>query len=147
MSQSTLLLAFHLNGLALSSSRWKGTSERAVRAVEITSLPKAPTVVLGVIDVEGDILPVLSIRYRFGFPEKAIGPDDEFLLAWTDGRRVALVIDQAQDVLEVAAEAILPTSNILPGLEHVQGVAMLDDGLVLIHDLKKFLSLDESSAL
>src|SRR5712675_257312 len=43
--------------------------QRVVRMVEVTPLPKAPEIVLGVIDVKGHIIPVMSIRNRFGLPE------------------------------------------------------------------------------
>ena len=121
--------------------------ERIVRAVEVTPLPNAPAIVLGVIDVEGRVLPVLNIRRRFSLPEREIRPVDQFLIAQTASRTVVLVVDEAQGVIERAQAEIIGSARIVPGLEQFQGVARLDDGLVLIHDLEKFLSLDEACAL
>jgi len=121
--------------------------ERIVPAAEITPLPKAPAVVLGVIDVEGTILPVLSMRRRFGFAEREIRITDQFLIAHTPRRPVVLVIDEAQGVRKIAAARVTRAEKVVPGFEHVRGVAALEDGLVLIHDLEKFLSLDEAVAL
>ena len=39
--------------------------ERVVRAVEITPLPKAPEIVLGVINMQGQVVPAVDIRKRF----------------------------------------------------------------------------------
>jgi len=139
------LLVFRLEaqGYALPLS----AVERVVRAVEVTPLPKAPAIVLGVINVEGRILPVLNIRRRFGLPDKEIQPTDQFLIARTAQRTVVLVIGEARDVIERSASEIVGPARIVPGLEQIQGVIKLEDGLALIHDLEKFLSLDESRSL
>lgn len=121
--------------------------ERIVRAVEVTPLPKAPAIVLGVIDFEGRVLPVLNIRRRFGLPDKEIRPTDQFLMAQTAQRMVVLVIDHAQGVIELPSTEIVGPVEIVPGLEQIQGVIKLDDGLAVIHDLEKFLSLDEARSL
>lgn len=121
--------------------------ERIVQAVEVTPLPAAPPIVLGVIDVEGRVLPVLNIRRRFRLPEREVSPADQFLIAQTVQRTVALVIDVAQGVIERPESAVVNPAQIVPGLEQIQGVVKLDDGLVLIHDLERFLSLDEACAL
>jgi purine-binding chemotaxis protein CheW len=121
--------------------------ERIVAAVEVTPLPAAPEIVLGVIDVEGRVLPVLNLRRRFGLPDKDILPADQFLIAQTAQRAVVLVIDEAQGVIERSASEIVGPARIIPGLEQLQGVTKLEDGLALIHDLEKFLSLDEERSL
>ena len=145
MSTNMLLLVFRLGeqryALPLAAV------ERIVRAVEVTPLPGAPAVVLGAIDVQGRVLPVLGIRRRFGLPEQEIGPGDQFVLARAAGRTVALVIDEAQGVIEPPAGEIVGSADIAPGVAQILGVLKLEDGLVLIHDLEKFLSLDEASAL
>ncbi len=124
-----------------------GVVECFVRAVEVTPLPGAPAIVLGAIDVGGSVLPVLSLRRRFGLPEREIGVTDQFLIARTSSRTVALVVDEALGVIAVPGEAVTRAGRIVPGLEHVQGIVTLGDGLVLIHDLATCLSLEEKRAL
>ena len=121
--------------------------KRIVRAVEVTPLPEAPAIVLGAINVEGSVFPVLNLRRRFILPEREILPNDQFLIANTARRTVVLVIDEALDVIEHPQADIISTGQIMPGLEQFQGVIELGDGLVLIHDLERFLSLDEAIAL
>jgi purine-binding chemotaxis protein CheW len=122
--------------------------ERIVRAVALTALPQAPAIVLGVIDVAGQVLPVLDLRRRFGLPKKEIDPTSQFLIARTSRRAVVLVVDEAQEVAAwTDADVVVESARIVPGLAHVRGVARLGDGLVLIHDLENFLSLDETQAL
>jgi len=110
-------------------------------------LPNAPSIVLGAVDVEGRVLPVLNVRRRFGLQEREIDLADQFLIAHTARRTVVMVVDEAQGVIERAQAEIIGSDRIAPGLEQLQGVIRLDDGLVLIHDLEKFLSLNEVCAL
>lgn len=121
--------------------------EHVVRAVDVTPLPRAPSIVLGAINVAGHVLPVLNVRRRFAMSERALVPADSFLLARTARRPVVLAIDEAEGVVERPLGDIVESAQIAPGLEHFPGVVGFDDGLVLIHDLERFLSLDESQAL
>jgi purine-binding chemotaxis protein CheW len=120
--------------------------ERVVRAAEVTALPKAPDVVLGALDVAGDILPVFSLRRRFGLPDRALRPADQLVIARTARRRVVLLVDAALGLVDDPGSPV-DAAALAPGLEHIRGVISLPDGLVLIHDLEAFLSIDESRAL
>jgi purine-binding chemotaxis protein CheW len=121
--------------------------ERVVHAVDVTPLPKAPAIVLGAINVQGRVLPVLNIRRRFLLPDREISPADWFLLAHTARHTVVLVVDESEGVVQRPQAEIVVSTQIVPGLEPFPGVLRLDDGLVLIHDLERFLSLDEVRAL
>jgi purine-binding chemotaxis protein CheW len=121
--------------------------ERVTRAVEVMPLPHAPSIVLGAANIHGRVLPVLNVRRRFLLPDRDIRPADWFLLAHTPTRMVVLVVDEAQGVIERAEADIVAAATIAPALDYFPGVIRLDDGLVLIHDLDKFLSLDEARAL
>jgi len=124
---------------------------RVVHAAMITPLPQAPAIVMGVIRLGDLVVPVVNTRRRFRLPERELAVTDKFVVAcaaWTGAdRALALVVDAVDGVLEVPARSIVSTSRILPGLEYLEGVAMSDAGIVLIHDLGSFLSLDEEGAL
>lgn len=121
--------------------------ERIVRAAQVTPLPLAPAVVLGALDVQGDILPVFNLRQRFRLHERELIPADHFLLARTGHRTVALVIDEPLGVVDYPPEAIVEADALAPDLAHVRGVLRLPDGMVVIQDLEAFLSPEESVAL
>lgn len=120
---------------------------RVVFAAEVTPIPNAPPVVLGALNLQGDVIPVLDVRQRFQLPQQEMGITDQFLIAQTRRRVVALLVDQVPGLVERPVCDVVGTHLITPGNESFQGVAKLDDGLVLIHDLEKFLSLDEAHAL
>ncbi|HEY1922079.1 MAG TPA: chemotaxis protein CheW [Tepidisphaeraceae bacterium] len=121
--------------------------DRVVRAVDATPLPHAPAIVWGAIDLHGNIVPVLSMRKRLGLADREIVPDDHFVIAHTSRQSVALVVDDAVGVIERAAEDIISARNVIPRLEQIEGIVRLDDDLLLIHDLDRFLSLGEQQEL
>lgn len=121
--------------------------ERIVRAVDVVPLPGAPRLVLGVIDMGGRVLPVISLRRRFSLHDREIDVSDHLLIASAAPRAVVLVIDEVQGVIECEPSAVVRPESIAPGMASFEGVVKLEDGLVLIHDLTKLLSLDETCAL
>ena len=118
-----------------------------VRAVAITSLPTAPAVIEGIINVRGTLVPVFDLRARFGLPPKVLEPSDHLIIAWAQSRLVALRVDHADWMIDIGADELQDAATIVPQAEYVDGVAKLPDGLVLIHDLDTFLSEAESEAL
>ena len=121
--------------------------QRIVRMVEVTPLPKAPEIVLGLINLQGKIIPVLNIRKRFGLRERETSLSDQLIIAHTARRSVALAVDSVTGVVERLTGEITEAGKIVPGAEYVEGVAKLEDGLMFIHDLDRFLSLDEEQRL
>jgi purine-binding chemotaxis protein CheW len=121
--------------------------ERVVRAAEITPLPRSPDIVLGVINVQGIILPVVNVRRRFRLTEREMEPTDRLIIANSPRRRMALLVDSVTGVVERAEDDVVPAEAIVPRTEYVEGVTKLDDDILLIHDLDSFLSLDEERVL
>lgn len=121
--------------------------ERVVRAVYLTPLPDAPDIVLGVVNLQGRVIPAINLRKRFRLPDRAMRLSDQLVVARTVRRPVALVVDTVNGIFDYAEPDIASPDSILPDLEYVEGVVKLDDGLVLIHNLEHFLSLDEAEAL
>lgn len=115
--------------------------------VAVSPLPNAPAVALGAINVHGSVIPVVDIRRRFGFPPRDYGITAHLLVARTSRRTLAVPVDEVLGVKEVAAETVTAPDSVLPGIGHVSGIVALADGLLLIHDLDTFLSLDEEQRL
>ena len=121
--------------------------KKVVRVVEITPLPKAPEIVPGVVNVYGRVIPVMNIRKRFRLPEREITLSDRLLIAQTRIRATALIVDDVSGVFECPEQEIIAAGKILPGIEYIEGVLKLKDGMLFIHDLDRFLSLEEENML
>lgn len=117
------------------------------RAVEITPLPGAPQVVSGVIDVHGEIIPVIDIRKLFRLPQRDLQLEDQFIIARTSQRLVALAVDSVNGVYDLKPHHAMSEGEPFPFTKCLSGIAALDHGIVLITDLEHFLSLDEQRVL
>lgn len=123
------------------------TVDRVVRAAAITPLPHAPEIVLGVLDLQGQVIPVIDLRRRFRLPLRPIRTSDQYLIARANARTVALVVDGAESLLECGDGAIIAPDDITAGTGLLEGVTRTADGLVLIHDLASLLFPEEEALL
>lgn len=121
--------------------------DRIVPLVEVTPLPKSPEVVLGVINVRGNILPVVSLRRRFSLPEDEAKLTAQLIIARTARRAVALLVDSVNGVIERPAQQVMQAETTVPGAEYLAGITKLDGDILLVHDLEAFLSLEEERCL
>jgi purine-binding chemotaxis protein CheW len=121
--------------------------DRVVRMVCITPVSGAPDVLLGIVNLEGRVIPTVDVRQRFNLPKREISPSDRLIFARTERRYVALVADTVTGVIECSDDSLISAERILPGLRHVEGIIKFEDGLILIHNLDKFLSLEEEASV
>jgi purine-binding chemotaxis protein CheW len=145
MGRTGHLVVFELDGqrYALSLS----AVQLVVRAVEITPLPQAPAIVAGILNYQGQVVPVFNLRRRFQLRDRELQLDDHVILARTARRLVALVVDAVAGVLACVDGEVVPADAVVPGTAYLAGVVKRPDGLILIHDLNSFLSLDEEQTL
>lgn len=118
--------------------------QRVVRAVAVTPVPGASPCVLGVIDVHGAVMPVFDTRVLLGLPRKPLRTSDHIMIA-QGARPRAFIADEVRGSFE-CADVELPESYLL-GTAPLKGVARRKDGMILVHDMKQFMSLDHAIAL
>lgn len=145
MNSPTQLVVFILgdHGFALPLSK----VERIIRVVEVTHLPKAPEIVIGVINMQGRIIPVVDIRKRFRLREKEFNLNDQLMILQTSRMPVGIVVDAVSGVVECPEQKVITADEILPGIEYVKGVVKIEGDIILIHDIDSFLSLEEEKTL
>lgn len=119
--------------------------QRIVRAVEVTHVPESPDYVLGVINVEGKIIPVVNSRRRLGLPERELELNDLFVIVQEGGMSLALVADEVRPVMELPETEFVTSAEVLPGSGFVQGMAKVDNGMILSLQIDKALSPEDRS--
>jgi purine-binding chemotaxis protein CheW len=121
-------------------------AREVARAVLTTPLPGTPPIIEGVIDVRGTLVPVLDVRGRFRLPQRPLDPAQHMVIAWDGHRLVALRVDHVIGIGDVPGIETLSHLTSVP-LDHVAGVARSEDGLIVIHDIRAFLTEAEAAAL
>ncbi len=118
--------------------------QEVVRAVAIAPVPTVTPLLEGVVNVRGQIVPVLDLRQRLDLPARALDSSQFLIIATAGTRRIALRVDHVLDLTTVAESDIDPATSVR-GSRFVEGIARLKDGLIVIQDPGAFLSLDEGA--
>jgi purine-binding chemotaxis protein CheW len=145
MTISVPLVVFMLDSLRLALPLH--AVDGVVPAVALTPLPGSPAAVAGAFNLHGEVVPVMDLRPRFLLRPRELGLDAHFLLVRSRGRLLALLVDEVQDVAEFDEGSVVSAGRISEGLDAIQGVVRLQDGLLLVNDPDRFLAAHESSKL
>lgn len=121
--------------------------DRVLRMAEITPLPGAPEVVEGVVNIQGEVVTIVSIRKRLGLSHRGVATSDSLVLAYARNRRLAIIAESVLGVVERPADAVVSVGDLAQGVQHIEGVLKTSDGLVLIQDLDLFFSPEEEQSL
>lgn len=117
--------------------------QRIVRAVEVTPLPGAPDIILGVINVEGQIIPVIDSRRKLGIRPREIELSDLFIIVQEGDFTLALVADEVKPVMEIPEAQVACSDRMLAGKGMVKSVAKVDDGMIVVLSLVDALSSED----
>ncbi|MGD1153826.1 MAG: chemotaxis protein CheW [Syntrophales bacterium] len=121
--------------------------ERVIRIAEITPVPKAPPFLLGIINMNSRVIPVFNTRILFDLPDTEIELSDNLIVVLAAGLKVALLTDEVTGVLPYEEQKFVGREEIFPGIGEMQGVVRLDDGMIFIYDLNRFLAKESLAAL
>lgn len=119
--------------------------ERVIAAAAVSPIPGAPEIVAGVLNLHGEIVPVIDFRLRIDATPTRLSPDLYFIIANGSRRRLCLMVDQVDGLLDDVGHDLQLADISRSSL--VRGVLALPDGLTMIFDLDEFLSLDEQTEL
>lgn len=121
--------------------------ERVIRAIEITPLPKAPTDMLGIINIQGEIIPVLNIRKQFGLSEQELALHHFIIICHIRFRSIAFVVDDTQGLIDCSPTELVAGTEIHPGIQYINKIAKQHDELILIIDPEELLTPAEEQEL
>jgi purine-binding chemotaxis protein CheW len=140
----------HLVVFAVQGNRYAvplSSVERVFLMVAVQPVPGAPRVVLGAINLEGRVVPVVDLRRRLNLPSRDYGLNAHLLIVQTPRRTLAIPADEVFGAAEISTASVTPTEAVLPGLGRVAGIAALPGGLLFIHDIEAFLTPGEEREL
>lgn len=126
------IFALHLNNL-----------ERVIQSVEIKPITMSPPHVTGTINIQGEFLPVISVRKLFSLPVREIELSDHFMIVRSTNLRMVLWVDSVGEIVTIPEDQIGETSNLMLDSAYIDGIFKFHDGLVLINDLDKFLTAEQ----
>jgi purine-binding chemotaxis protein CheW len=123
--------------------------KEVVRMRQITWLPKAPSCVKGIINLRGDIIPIVDLRDRFGLKSADYTAMTRVIVAEVEGRPVGMVVDSASQVIRVPADQVDPSPLLMgeAARDFITGVAKVEGKLIIMIDSNRILSVEEMSEI
>ena len=120
-----------------------------IRPQKLTPLPKAPPFVEGVINLRGTVIPVVDLRKKFDMPGRADSRFTRLLIVRLTSQTIGLVVDDVTEVITVPVKEIKPPPAVSKGLvaDHLLGVCLSGESLVMLLDIDRLFSSSEVSAL
>lgn len=118
-----------------------------MRAVAVSPLPGSPQAITGVINVRGKPVVVIDPAVRFGKPDVAVTPNENFVLVATTARTIAVRVDIAEDLVDVDEASLTAAKSASSSLGMLHGIAAMPDGALVIYDVAAFLTQAEEEAI
>jgi purine-binding chemotaxis protein CheW len=117
----------------------------------ITRVPKAPNFVEGVINLRGEIVPIVDLRKRFSLTLPSIGYNSRVIISQiAEGKsKVGMIVDSVVGVTRVSASAVEQAPSITKGVKeyYISGLVKFEDRLIVMLNLERALSADEVKEL
>lgn len=119
--------------------------QEVIQQQEMTSVPLAPDVVAGMMNLRGQIVCAIDLRRRLQLPDRAADQTPMSVVVRTNQGTVSLLVDEIGDVIEVTDEARERAPETLQGVarEVIEGVYKLPDRLLLALDVNRVAEVGE----
>ncbi len=126
-----------------------GTVHEIIRMQTITEVPRAPEFVEGVINLRGKVIPVVDMRKRFCLTVSKQTKDSRIVVLDINKQEVGIIVDAVTEVLRIPANSIEPPSPVITTADstYLQGIAKLEDKLIILLDMEQVLSATEKKKL
>jgi len=119
--------------------------QEVLRMTEIAPVPGAPSYVLGIINLRGNVVTVMDTRSRFALPPHEADDATRIVIIEAEDQVVGIMVDSVAEVVYLKQSEIEVAPNVgnEESSRYIQGVANRDDGLLILVDLDKLLTDDE----
>lgn len=114
-----------------------------------TKIPDVPNFVDGVINYEGNILPVISLAKRFNLPDSDVTNETKVIVSKLENGKVGIIVDLVSEVRDVALSDIEEPPNVISGISkrYIKGLIKTDNNIVIFLDISKILTDEEKELL
>lgn len=119
-----------------------GSVREIIRMQEITSLPRMPEYVEGVINLRGKVTPVVDLRKRFRLEATDFTKETRIVVVDVGKQDIGVIVDAVTEVLRISSEGIEPPSSVVTTAEsdYLMGIVKLAERLIILLDLDRVLA-------
>ena len=126
-----------------------GLSVMDVRAIEnnvnINVVPNGPAYLKGIIQMRGDVIPVYSLRKKFGLADKEPDDNTKLIITTSNDILMAYEVDMVQEIIEIDENQIIETPGIVKceDTKYIRNVANINGRLIILLDYNGILDVKE----
>ncbi len=119
--------------------------ENIEKQTAITRVPHTKPYVKGIINLRGNVIPVMDLRTRFGLPEKDFDDEMRIIIVNYEDFQIGMIVDSSSETLQLSEERIDRAPNIKTNIneEYVKDVGKHDDRIIMLLDLRKVFGMVE----
>ena len=123
--------------------------QEVLRVTEIAPVPGAPSYVLGIINLRGNVVTVIDTRNRFGLMTRETDDATRIVIIETQNHIIGILVDSVAEVVDMRVSEIETAPNVgnEESSKYIQGVTSRENELLILVDLNKFLSEEEKSEM
>lgn len=115
-----------------------------IRVVQLIHLPEAPDILLGLINMKGEMIPILNIRKQFHLPDSKTKLSNRIIICQTSTRTIAFIVDKIESVVEFSQ--VDKAQNVFPDLvRFFCGIAKFRDDTALICNIDNLFCLQNTT--
>lgn len=114
-----------------------------------TKLPKSADYIIGIIDLRGQVIPIIDLGKRFGIDINTKEENMRAIVVDINGKKVGLAIDSVSHVIRVDGKDVEPAPPIVKGISgrYIIGIAKVEKGFIVILDINQIFSVEELANL
>ena len=123
--------------------------QEVLRYTEIAPVPGAPSYVLGIINLRGNVVTVIDTRQRFGLDSSDVNDNTRIVIIEADKQVVGILVDSVAEVVYLRQSEIETAPNVgnEESAKFIQGVCNKNNELLILVELEKMMSEEEWSEL
>jgi len=120
-----------------------------LKMTRVTPLPQSAHYIEGLINLRGEVIPVVDLRKRFELPEGERSEQTRIIIVEIQDSNVGLIVDSVTEVLRFSSSAIQPPPARIAGTrtDLIKGVGKVEERLLIILNLERILTTEEIISL
>ncbi len=122
-----------------------GNVENIEKPFAITRVPYTDEYIIGVVNLRGNIIPVIDLRKRFGIEKKEFDEETRIIIVSVNELNIGMVVDSSSEVLQLDRENVdaAPSISNNSTINFVKEIGKSDGRIIMLIDLKKVLGVEE----
>ncbi len=119
--------------------------QEILKLPKVTKLPKSLDYILGIIDLRGQVIPIINLSRKFGIDDSDKNENLRAIVVDISGKKVGLAIDSVSHVIRIESRDIEAPPPVVRGISsrYIVGIAKVEAGFIVVLDIDQIFQTDE----